>query len=248
VWRFDAEQLRAQMVASNARALMLCSPHNPVGRLWSREELLALGSLAEELDLQVIADEIHSDLVFDGVFIGFAALSDSLRARTITITSANKAYNLAALKVAMVVFGTAAQEARLLTRITKRMVGAVSTAGVLANFAAYREGGPWLDAAVEYLRENRLLFARTLRELAPEITVTVPEATYLSWLDFSAVPGVVGGGEVALRLVDEARVGLNEGTTFGAGLSAFARANLATSRSLVVELATRIGTWAAAQR
>lgn len=249
VWRFDVEALRALLAAERPTAMMICSPHNPVGRLWTRAEIEALAGLAAEFDLSIIADEIHSDLVFDGgAFVSFGSLGEEVRARTITITSANKAYNLAGLKVAMIVFGGEALLARFEANVSPRLLGAVSTLGVLSNLAVYREGEPWLHDVLAYLSENRHVFARRLAELAPEVTVVVPEATYLSWLDFSKVPGVLGRGSVGPRLAEEARVGLNDGETFGAGLEHFARVNLATSRSIVTQLAERIGGWAIAQR
>jgi cysteine-S-conjugate beta-lyase len=248
VWRFSFETLRAQIISSGARAMMLCSPHNPVGRLWTRAEAESLASLAVEFDLTIIADEIHSDLVFDGrPFVAFASLGEIVKARTITITSANKAFNLAGLKIAMIVFGSMALSDRFDARVSRRLLGAASTPGVLSNLAVYREGGPWLDAVVEYLSENRHVFAARLAAVAPAVSVVVPEATYLSWLDFSAVPGVLGGGSVGERLVVEARVGFNAGETFGAGLEHCARVNLATSRAILLEIADRIGTWVAAQ-
>ncbi len=249
VWRFSVETLRAQIVSSRARALMLCSPHNPVGRLWTRAEVESLAGLAVEFDLTIIADEIHSDLVFDGrPFVAFASLSGEVRARTITITSANKAFNLAGLKIAMIVFGGQALSDRFDARVSRRMLGAASTPGVLSNLAVYREGGPWLAAVVEYLGENRYVFAERMAVVAPSVKVVIPEATYLSWLDFSAVPGVLDGGSVGERLAMEARVGFNAGETFGAGLEHYARVNLATSRSIVLEIADRIGAWVAVQR
>lgn len=249
LWRFDPGTLRALIIAEKPSAMMLCSPHNPVGRLWTPTELQTLADLATEFDMTVVADEIHSDLVFDGAqFRGFASLSDEVRARTITITSANKTFNLAGLKVAMIVFGSQSLSDRFDAVVSTRLLGAVSTPGVLSSLAVYRDGGPWLADVLSYVSENRHAFARRMAELAPEVVVVVPEATYLAWLDFREVPGVVGAGSVGLRLVDEALVGLNEGQTFGGGLEAFARANLATSRTLVLELADRIGAWVARQR
>jgi cysteine-S-conjugate beta-lyase len=256
VWRFDPEKLRAQIIAERPKLFMLCSPHNPVGRLWDRSELELLASLAVEFDMIVIADEIHADLVFsDRPMIGFASLSDDIRDRTVTVTSANKPFNLAGLKVSQIAFGSEALREQFEIAIPGNLLGAVPTAGMLATTAAYREGQPWLDATCAYLGENIRVFSEAMAERVPQVTVTKPEATYLSWLDFSRVNSVngvvsnVGTPSVSVgeRLAREARVGFNEGQTFGPELEHFARVNLATSRSLMLEIVERIGRWVDAQ-
>lgn len=253
VWRFDPERLRAQVRAQQPRMLLLCSPHNPVGRLWDREEMEIFASLASEFDLLVVADEIHADLVLtDRPMIAFASMSDELRARTVTITSANKAFNLAGLKVSQICFGSSEHLDRFEYALPGKILGAVPTAGLLASTAAYRDGQPWLDAVCTYLLGNIRAFTSAMALRVPSVHVVSPEATYLSWMDFSAVPGVVpadgrGGDSVGERLLNEGRVAFNEGQTFGDGLEAFARVNLATSRSIVLEIVERIGRWVDAQ-
>jgi cystathionine beta-lyase len=250
VWRFDAATLLEQMEVSRPTLVMLCQPHNPTGRVFSAEEMTVLAAAALDHGALILSDEIHSDLLFaGGPMRSFASLGEEVRAQTITVTSANKAFNLAALKAAEIVFGTDELQARFRSALQPRLLGGNSSIAVAAHLAAYREGAHWLGAVNAYLAENRRLFADEMARRAPSVRVVVPEGTYLSWLDFSAVPGVAVAPRrsVGARLAVEALVGLNEGQTFGPGLESFARANLATSRTLVIELATRIGAWVARQ-
>jgi cysteine-S-conjugate beta-lyase len=249
VWRFDPEKLRALIIAERPRLFMLCSPHNPVGRLWDRSELEFFAAIAMEFDMIVVADEIHADLVFSArPMVGFASLSDDVKSRTVTVTSANKPFNLAGLKVSQICFGSAALQAQFEEAIPGQLLGAVPTAGMVATKVAYRDGQPWLDATCAYLQRNIDTFVSAMAERVPSVGVVRPEATYLSWLDFSRVPGVLEGNGLASRSVGErlaieGRVAFNEGQTFGAGLEHFARVNLATSRDLVLEIVERIGRW-----
>lgn len=253
VWRVDREKLRAQIEKERPSVFLLCSPHNPVGRLWDRDELEFFGSLVLEFDMTLVADEIHSDLIFcDRPMIGFASLSDEIRAHTVTITSANKPFNLAGLKVATIVFGSMALFDRFRYNVPGMLVGPVPTAGMIGATAAYRQGAPWLAGACSYLRENLDVFAVAMADRAPAVGVVRSEATYLAWLDFSAVAGVLQADgaptrSVGERLILEAKLGINEGQTFGARLEHFGRINLATSRHLVLDAVERIGRWVDAQ-
>jgi cysteine-S-conjugate beta-lyase len=249
VWRFDPTKLRALVISERPRLFMLCSPHNPVGRLWDRSELEYFAALAIEFDMIVVADEIHADLVFnDRPMIGFASLSDEIKSRTVTVTSANKPFNLAGLKVSQICFGSAALQAQFEAELPGQLLGAVPTAGMVATTVAYRDGQPWLDATCAYLQENIIAFEKAMADRVSSVGVVRPEATYLSWLDFSRVPGVLDADGIAVysvgeRLAMEGRVAFNEGQTFGVGLEQFARANLATSRALVLEMVERVGEW-----
>ena len=253
VWRFDPEELRAQIIAERPRIFMLCSPHNPVGRLWERAELECLAALAVEFDMLVIADEIHADLVLSAnAMIAFSSLRNDVAERTVTITSANKAFNLAGLKVAQICFGDDSLLERFELALPGKLLGAVPSVGLLASTAAYRSGQPWLDAVCTYIRGNVHAFAEAMARRVPSVRVVSPEATYLSWLDFSEVPGVLlayGSGAVSVgeRMLREGRVAFNEGQTFGDGLEAFSRVNLATSQSIVLQIVDRVSEWVDAQ-
>ena len=245
-YTFDPDALRAEVAATRPKVLLLCNPHNPVGRVYSEAELRVLADLVVEFDLVCVADEIHSDLVFaPHRHFAFASLGAEVAARTITVTSASKAFNLAGLRCAVMVFGSAALRERFNVAVPEAVLGVPSVAGMVATITAWRECDDWLAACLDYLDGNRRFVAAELARRLPEVGHIVPEGTYLSWLDFSALPGMAAptGGSVGERLREEGRVALNEGPTFGSGLEAFARLNFATSRAVLTEAIDRIERW-----
>lgn len=209
-WRLDLAAIE-RALAEGARAILLCHPHNPVGRIHSREELAALAELAVRFGATVISDEIHAPLVFDpAAFTPFLAVSAAARECGVTVTSASKAWNLAGLKFAHLVAGSPAGDA-LLARIPQSVPDRVSILGQKAQVAAWSEGTPWLDGALELLDGNRRLLAELLDEHLPGARYRIPEASYLAWVDLS---GVGLGQDPAGRILREARVAFGDGVTF----------------------------------
>lgn len=221
-----------------ARVLIFCHPQNPTGRAFTRAELEAVAAFATRHDLIVISDEIHADIVYPGsTHIPFASLSPETAARTITITSATKSFNIPALRCAVMHFGTPALKDRFFTRIPARLLGSPGVTGVDATIAAWDDGQPWFDEIMAQLKANRDWLAQTLPQALPGMTMRVPEATYLAWLDCSALALPCPAGQFFL---DRARVGLNFGETFGAQYAAFARLNFATTAPILREIITRM--------
>lgn len=223
---FDLDQLRATITPAT-RMLMFCNPHNPTGRVFTRAELEALAEIVLEHRLWVVSDELHADLVFDGRHVPFASLSPEVAQRTVTLYGPTKAFNLAGLKVAFLI----AQNPALLARVKQvagYLVPGANVMGQVAALAAYRDGGPWLDAALGYLRANRDHVHARLAAEAPAVRGYAPEGTYLTWLDFRAT-GL--GDDPAAALVERGRVALNAGGDYGTGGPGFARLNFATSRA-----------------
>jgi len=231
----DLAGLRAAITPAT-RALMFCNPHNPTGRVFARAELEALAEVVLEHRLWVISDELHADLVFDGTHVPFASLAPEVAQRTITLYGPTKAFNLAAFKIGFLV----AENPALLARV-KQLAGyalpGVNVFGQVATLAAYRAGGPWLEAALAYLRDNRDHLQTRLAAEAPAVRAYAPEGTYLTWLDFRAT-GL--GDDPAAALLERGRVGLNAGGDYGAGGAGFARFNVATSRSLLDRAIDRV--------
>ena len=249
-YTFDHEVLRAQVEAARPKVFLLCNPHNPVGRVFTHAELGALRDLVVEFDMICVADEIHSDLVFEPHrHISFASLGPDVAARTITLTSASKAFNLAGLRCAVMGFGSASLKERFEAVIPEAVLGKPSAMGMVATVAAWRESDDWLDACLAHLDGNRRYLLGEVARRLPMVGCPEPEGTYLAWLDFGRVVGVVGASadSVGERLRDEGRVALNEGQTFGAGLEAYARLNFATSRPILGRVLDRIEAWVAAQ-
>jgi cystathionine beta-lyase len=220
------------------RILIFCHPQNPTGRAYSRAELEAVAAFAIRHDLVVVSDEIHADIVYPGnTHIPLASLHPEIAARTITITSATKSFNIPALRCAVMHFGAPALKERFFSRVPARLLGSPGVTGVDATVAAWDDGQPWLDEILAHLRTNRDWLAQTIASELPGVTMRVPEATYLAWLDCRALELPCSAGQFFL---DHAKVGLNFGETFGAQYAGFARLNFATPAPVLRQIVTRM--------
>jgi cystathionine beta-lyase len=215
-------------------AYLLCNPHNPTGAVHTPQELSTALALAEHHGVRVVADEIHAPLAHSGSsFTAVVSLPEG--ARAISLMSASKAFNLAGLKAAMAVPGVEAVDD--LRRIPEEVSHGASHLGVIAHCAAYREGGPWLDALLSGLDENRHLVGDLLAKHLPEVGYRIPDGTYLAWLDFRALEL---GPDPAAVLRERAMVALHPGPAFGTGGAGHARLNFGTAPEIVTEAITRI--------
>ena len=234
-YRMDVAALRAAITPAT-RTLIFCNPHNPTGRVFSRAELEALAEVVLEHRLWVISDELHADLVYDGQHLPFASLDTELSQRTLTLYGPTKAFNLAGLKIAFMISENPALLAHVVDRAGHRMPGA-NVLAQAATIAAYRGGDAWLEAALDYLRENRDYVQRRLRDDAPTVRAHPPEGTYLTWLDLREA-GL--GDDPCATLLERGRLALNPGPDYGAGGDGFARLNFATSRATLHEALDRL--------
>jgi cystathionine beta-lyase len=232
----DLDGLRRLAADPRTRLLLLCNPHNPSGRVLRRDELEAIASIAIEHDLVVVADEVWMDIVYSGHrHIPFMTLSDEVARRTVTLTSAGKSFNVAGLRCAIAIFGSAELRARF-DALPARIRGTVNVLGVRASVAAWTAGGPWLDAVMRQLHANRDAVARFVQDRLPSVRHRVPEGTYLAWLDLSALNLDC---PASAFLLQHARVALNDGTDFGDG-GHCARLNFATTPAILGEIFDRI--------
>lgn len=235
-YEIDFEALDAACDAGT-RLLLLCHPHNPTGRAYTRLELEALAELVLRHDLTVISDEIHADLMLDERrHIPFASLDPALAARTITLTAASKAFNIAGLCLACAVFGSPALRARFAS-LPDHVRGGRSALGMAAAAAAWRDGQAWLERTLATLRENRTRVADHVARHWPQVRHFPPEATYLAWLDCRALNLPEEPYHYFLR---EARVALGEGLNFGPPGAGFVRLNFATSPLILDEILGRM--------
>jgi len=233
-WSFDADRLEEDVVRHGCRALVLVNPHNPTGRVFRRTELAAIADVAVRHDLLVIADEIHAELAYEPHrHVPFASLGPEAAARTVTLTSATKAFNLAGLRCSIAHIGDRRVREALRAQ-PPLLFGEVGSLGVLATLAAWRDGDAWLEEARATLARNRALGAEGL---PPGIRHHRPEAGYLAWLDCRAL-GI--GPDPAAFFLDRARVLLSSGPDFGPGGEGFARLNFATSGPLLEEILRRL--------
>jgi cystathionine beta-lyase len=224
-------------IGDRTRLFILCNPHNPVGRVYERDELERLAEICLRHDVVICSDEIHCDLVFSGHrHLPIAALAPEVAARTITLMAPSKTFNVAGLKCSFAVVQDEALRARFVGAYAG-LVASVNLLGYAAALAAYTEGQAWLDQVLAYLEANRDFLLQYVAEHLPGVHMVVPEGTYLAWLDCREA-GIEGQpGAFFLR---EARVALNEGAVFGAGGEGFVRLNFACPRSTLSEALERM--------
>ncbi|MEH1016249.1 aminotransferase class I/II-fold pyridoxal phosphate-dependent enzyme [Micromonospora sp. CPCC 206060] len=241
-WGFSTDDLVDRLHRAGCRMLVLVNPHNPTGRVFTRDELTALAMAADALDLVVLADEIHADLVFaPHRHVPFASLGASTAARTITATSATKAFNIAGLRCAVAHVGPDHVQDRL-ARAPLDYFGTPSILSRVATVAAWRESDGWLDDLLRTLDHNRLLVQQWAAGLPWDLRHHAPQATYLSWLDLSATP--IRDPEPAAHLERTVAVKLSEGAEFAQATpvdtGSFVRLNFATSPANLHEILARI--------
>jgi cystathionine beta-lyase len=228
-FRLDLEALERHF-AAGAAAYLLCSPHNPTGLVYGEDELLAVARLADRYGVRVVADEIHAPLVYPGArHIPFGSLDTTASARSITLVSASKAWNLAGLKAALAVPG---DEARADLAIDPEVSESAGLLGVIASEVAFTAGEPWLDELMAGLTANRALLGELLAEHLPEAGYQPPQATYLAWLDFRAL-GL--GDDPAEWFLRRGGVALFPGEKFGRPGCGFARFNFATGPERIAD-------------
>jgi cystathionine beta-lyase len=212
-------------------ALLLSNPHNPIGKVFGRDELQAVADICAAQDAWIISDEIHAELCFDGrVHIPTASLSAEIAERTITLMSASKAYNIAGLKTSFMIIQNAALRERV-NHARCGMVDSVNPLGMEATRVAYSEGGPWLAELKTYLQANRDWLVEAVRNRLPGVTMNVPQGTYLAWLDCSALDL----DNPQQFFLEQGKVGLSAGLDFGDQHQQFVRLNFGCPRSLLEE-------------
>ena len=228
-WRMDYGDLEARF-AAGAKMMILCSPHNPVGRVWTRQELQRLVDLANRYGVVLISDEIHADFALDGRK-QTRILSLEGAERAVMLTSATKSFNLAGLRQSSIIVRDADTRETLKKAIERIHASSPNIFGEIAQTAAYLYGDEWMDAVVEYVTENRDYAVDFIRREIPEILCRPQEGTYLMWLDFR---GLGMDHEAAMSLlVNRAGVALNSGLFFGEEGRGWFRMNLATQRENV---------------
>ena len=222
------------------RMFLLCNPHNPVGRVFTREELARMAEICLRRGLVICADEIHGELIYSGhQHVPIASLDPEIEARTITLMAPSKTFNLAGLRCAVAVIpNQALREKFVAARLD--MVQTPNILGYTAMLAAYRDGQPWLDDLLRYLESNRDFLVKHVRNNFPGIEVGVPEATYLAWLDCRKAR--IPNNDPFTFFLDTGKVSFNDGATFGRGGQGFVRMNFGCPRSLLVEGLERMGT------
>lgn len=237
----DLDRIDAALTAG-ARAVLLCSPHNPTGRVFERVELEGLAAVVERHGARVVADEVHSPLVLPGRrHVPYASLAGAAD-HTVTVVSASKAWNLAGLRCAQVVTSNH-DDAAAWRRLPVFAVPGPTPLGIAASVAAYSAAEDWRAALVAHLGRNRELLGELLAAHLPGVRHRPPEGTYLAWLDCAAL----GLADPAAHFLHHGRVALSDGPPFGAGYEQFVRLNFATSPELLSRIVEQMGQAASAR-
>lgn len=235
-WHLDWAGIEAAY-ASGIKVHLICNPHNPLGRVYTRDELERLVKLAKAHNVIIISDEIHSPLTFaEQKFTPFLSLGEDARALGITVTAASKGWNIAGLKCAIIVTENEAMHERL-NAIAPATHYRASLLGAFATVAAFEEGEAWLDQLMVQLDFNRKLVVDLVGEKLPLAKTHMPHCSYLAWIDFS---GYQIEGEPFTHLLEEAKVAFVPGVRFGEEFSSFVRLNFATSPEIITEAINRV--------
>lgn len=235
-YSLDFENIEKQYVAG-VKVHALCSPHNPLGRVYSRSELTQIADLAKKYGVIVISDEIHAPLTFPGEeFIPFLAVNQNAAEVGICVTSASKAFNIAGLKSAIIVSQTEKMH-ELLAKMPMSVHFRSSILGAFAAVTAFNEGEEWLDAALSTIESNAHYLKTILNSQIPAAKYEVPKCSYLAWVDVSDLNL---GEDPSAVFLEKGRVAFNAGKIYGSNSSKFVRINLATSESVLAEAVNRM--------
>jgi len=238
-YRMDIEDLEAKCRDPKVKMAILCNPHNPVGRVWTREELVQFVEICIDHGVLVVSDEIHGDLIYKGhIFTPFANATDSFSQNSIICTSPSKTFNLAGLQTSCVIIPNEDLRSSFKKVLQSNGLSGISTFGVVAAQAAYDHGEEWLMQLLEYIEDNLKYLEQYIAEHIPQLTVVRPEGTYLVWLDCRRLG--LGKWELKQFMLEEAKVYLEEGFIFGPEGEGFERINIACPRAILVEALDRI--------
>ncbi len=235
-YTLDFDAFDAQMTGRE-KMLVLCSPHNPGGRVWTRDELEGVAEFARRHDLALVSDEIHHDLVFPGHAHTPMALIEGVEDRLVMMTATTKTFNIAGCHVGNVTIADDALRARFGARMAAMGISPNAFGMHMATAAYSPDGAAWVDALIPYLDENRRIFDAGVNAI-PGVSSMPLEATYLSWVDFAGTG--MSPREITERVQKGARIAANHGPTFGKGGETFLRFNIATPRSRVEEAVARL--------
>ncbi len=244
-YEMDFEDLEEKLADPQTTLMILCNPHNPVGRIWSREELAKVGELCKKYHVTVVSDEIHCDLTSPGrSYVPFASVSDECRDNCVICMAPTKTFNLAGLQTAAVAVPDPVLRHKVRRGLNTDEVSGANCFAVDAAIAAYTEGGPWLDQLREYVQENKKVTERFLEKEIPQIKAVCSEATYLMWLDCRELRN--GGAGFAEYLREQTGLFVSKGEQYGKSGEGFLRVNAACPRSVLEDGLRRLAEGAAA--
>lgn len=235
----DYEDLEKKIDDPRVKLLILCSPHNPVGRVWQKEELIILGEICLKQNIIVVSDEIHADILFEGYkHTPFASISPAFAHNSITCTAPSKTFNLAGLQTSSLIIPNKKYYKIYENILNSLALDENNVFGLVALEAAYRDGEEWLEQLLSYLNENLEFLMKYFKERIPKIEVIKPEGTYLVWLDCQQLG--LNSKDLNNFMIKKAKVALDDGYWFGIEGRGFMRINIACPRSFLEEGLERI--------
>ena len=238
-YEIDFDDFERKIVQENVKLFILCSPHNPGGRVWTKQELQKISEICLAHNVLVVSDEIHSDITFgSNVHTVYGSLSEQALKNSIICTAPSKSFNLAGLQFSNIFIADEKLRKAFSKELEKTGYDEPSVFGIVAATAAYSEGADWFDSVKSYIWENILFAKNYIEENAPQIKVLVPEGTYLLWLDFSKTG--LSDSEINNRILNKAKVWLDSGSMFGKEGEKFQRINCATPRIILEDALKRI--------
>lgn len=238
-YKIDFDDFERKIVQENVKKFILCSPHNPGGRVWTKQELQRISEICLAHNVLVVSDEIHSDITFgSNVHTVYGSLSEQALKNSIICTAPSKSFNLAGLQFSNIFIADEKLRKAFSEELDKTGYDEPSVFGIVAATAAYSEGADWFDSVKSYIWENILFAKNYIEENAPQIKVLVPEGTYLLWLDFSKTG--LSDSEINDRVLNKAKVWLDRGSMFGKEGEKFQRINCATPRIILEDALKRI--------
>lgn len=230
-YEIDYEDFEQKIIKENVKAFILCNPHNPVGRVWNRQELETIGDICKKHSVLVISDEIHADFVWQGKHQVFATLKKEYQDMTITCTAPSKTFNIAGLQSSNIFIANPKLRHQFKKQINVSGYSQLNSVSLAACEAAYRDGEEWYQGVCEYIKNNIAYIKKYLQENIPEISMQMPEGTYLVWLDFRQL--ALSEQELEELIIKKAGLWLDKGTMFGAAGVGFQRVNAACPRKII---------------
>lgn len=238
-YTIDFEDFEKKIRENNIKLFILCNPHNPVGRVWRKEELEKMAEICLEYDVKIFSDEIHSDLILKGYkFNSILSLDEKYKKIIIAATAPSKTFNIAGLTSSMVLIPDEDMR-EVYSKVSQSLsIGLLNIFGLTAIEAAYKHGEEWLEEVMSYIEDNFDYMISFIKENMPNVKCRKPEATYLGWLDFRKI--FTKQDELDDFLINRAKVALNSGITFGKKGEGFVRINLGCPRTILEEALKRI--------
>ncbi len=240
-YSIDYDDFEQKIIEGNVKLFVLCNPQNPVGRVWTKEELTKMGEICIRHNVVIVSDEIHCDFTYPGFqHTVFANINETFAENTITCTSPSKTFNLAGLQVSNIFIKNDRLRNKIIYELDKSGYSQLNTLGLVACKAAYQYGEPWLEELKEYLLDNLNFVREFLKENLPMIKLIEPEGTYLIWLDFTKLN--LTSGEMKELIVNKAKLWLDAGQMFGRNGVGFERINIACPRKLLQKAMEQLNT------